>query len=353
MSKLRLRAGREAYAAIKKNGLTKDMISAVAAAAGGPKWFTTYGLVRYIIGDLLTGAEQHISFLGSSVGSWQMTAAMTSNPTEAIDRLHQAYCHTIYSDNPGPEEITTACKSFITQTIGDDLDFILQNEKRSLNVFAARGKGWLAHNSILSRGVGFGVSFTANAISRSWLDQFVERIAFGTSEKLPYLKNKDILRTVQVKLSRENLVPALQGSGCIPFAMSPIKDIPGAPAGAYWDGGLTDYHISLPYDVDGIVLHPHFLPDVTLGWFDKRMPNRRKATEEYMSKVLLVTPSDSHVNCLPRRQISDMKDFKFFGLDQEARVNYWKEISDRSMELGAELKELIESGEIMEAVEQY
>jgi hypothetical protein len=26
-----------------------------------------------------------------------------------------------------------------------------------------------------------------------------------------------------------------------------VHDIPGAPPGAYWDGGITDYHLHLDY----------------------------------------------------------------------------------------------------------
>jgi hypothetical protein len=48
-------------------------------------------------------------------------------------------------------------------------------------------------------------------------------------------------------------------------------DIPGAPPGAYWDGGITDYHLHLDYasaphdtndatDAPRLVLYPHFQP---------------------------------------------------------------------------------------------
>ena len=82
------------------------------------------------------------------------------------------------------------------------------------------------------------------------------------------------------------------------------------------------------------------------GWLDKKLPWNRKARRDVMSKVLLISPSDSFINSLPRKQISDMKDFNYFGTDQSARINYWSEVSERSRELGTEFRELLESGEI-------
>ena len=37
-----------------------------------------------------------------------------------------------------------------------------------------------------------------------------------------------------------------------------VDDIPGTPRGAYWDGGITDYHLHLDYAQmqQGLVLHP-------------------------------------------------------------------------------------------------
>ena len=75
-----------------------------------------------------------------------------------------------------------------------------------------------------------------------------------------------------------------------------VNNIPGAPPGAYWDGGITDYHLHLNYATDliaayasgdwatsqndaedrplavpgaGLVLYPHFQKSVVPGWLDK------------------------------------------------------------------------------------
>lgn len=353
MNRLTLRAGKEAYAKIKKDGLTPDMISGVVAAAGGPKWFTTYGLVRYIIGEFLKDAHHPLHFLGASVGSWQMTAAMTSNPKEAIDRLQHAYSTTIYSDKPDEKEISRACQKMIEDVILDEADYILSHPSRCLQVVTARGRGLLSHSNQVIRGLGFSAAFISNIINRRHIAKAADRIVFKTRGDLMFQPEMDILPTSEIDLTIDNLVPALRASGTIPYMMDAINYIPAAPKGYYWDGGMTDYHISLPYKGDGIVLHPHFLSKVLPGWFDKKLPWNRSADESLMSKVLLITPTEDYIQSLPRKQISDMRDFKHFGSDQDKRISYWSEISERSLELGEELSELIRSGSIASRIEPY
>lgn len=353
MNKIVLRAGASAYGRIKKEGFTPEMVSGVVAAAGGPKWFTTYGLVRYVIGDLLAGTTQPIGFLGSSVGSWQMAAALTKDPVASIDRLKTLYCETTYSDKPDEREVSEACKKMIEYAIDGQFEAIMNHPNRSLQVVTARGKGLLSNPNKIVRGAGFAFSFLTNVAGRHHLSKTAERVIFKTKGELLYDIEDDILPTTSVELNKDNLVAALRASGTIPFLMAPISDISGAPKGYYWDGGMTDYHVSLPYHHDGIIIHPHFLPYVLPGWFDKKLPKRRRANEDMMSNVLLVTPSESYVNSLPRKQISDMKDLEFFGLDQEARISYWDEIAERSLELGEELKDLITSGELANRVLPY
>ena len=353
MSLLEIRAGTEAFARIKQEGLTKDMISTVVAAAGGPKWFTTYGLTRYIIADFLKGANHPIQFLGSSVGSWQMACGLSADPGLALDRLQDAYCNKLYSDQPDSTEISEACKEIIQAMLGGEMDDILGHSSRYLHIMTSRGKGLLSSRSRATKSLGFGYGYLMNMVSRSNLNRVVERVVFSTGDNLPYDRINDVLASTQVRLTSENLLSALRASGSIPFLMNGIYNISGSNQGAYWDGGITDYHIALPHNVKGLVLHPHFLPDVTQGWFDKKLPWKRLATQEQMSKVVLITPSRKFVSSLPRQQISDLKDLRFYGLDQQGRIDYWSEISRRSRELGDELKEVIESGSISEIIKPY
>ncbi len=353
MSKIVLKAGATAFKKIQKEGLSPDHVYGVVAAAGGPKWFTTYGLVRYLISDLLGDSHQDLHFLGASVGSWQMTAALAKEPGEALDKLRHAYATAVYaSATPSRADISEVCHDIIKAAIEPEIDYILSHTTKSLEIITTRGKGWLSHDSDITKGIGFGLGFLTNAVGRKYLDKISERVVFHHGKELIYAVDQDILSTTQVKLDKTNLIPALRASGTIPYMMKPLKDLSGGPDGTYWDGGFTDYHISLPYR-QGIVLHPHFLPYVLQGWMDKKLPYQRVASPEIMDNVLLITPSQAYVDTLPRKQISDMKDFKHYGLDQEARMQYWLEISERSLELGEEFRVLCESGKIAELVSPY
>ena len=48
-------------------------------------------------------------------------------------------------------------------------------------------------------------------------------------------------------LSAVNLGPAILATGSIPFVLHPVHRVAGAPRDAYWDDGIADYHLHLPY----------------------------------------------------------------------------------------------------------
>jgi hypothetical protein len=82
--------------------------------------------------------------------------------------------------------------------------------------------------------------------------------------------------------------------------MKPVRDIAGAPPGHYWDGGIIDYNLALPYarmagnEPGAIVLYPHFSEHIVPGWLDKAMPWRRAArgpNRGWLDNVLIVAPS--------------------------------------------------------------
>ena len=60
--------------------------------------------------------------------------------------------------------------------------------------------------------------------------------------------------------------------------------------GAYWDGGITDYHLHLDYASmgEGLVLYPHFQKTVIPGWLDKA-PHRHRATA-HLDNVIVLSP---------------------------------------------------------------
>ena len=135
------------------------------------------------------------------------------------------------------------------------------------------------------------------------------------------------------------MAAALHASGAIPFVLSGERDIPGAPQGQYWDGGIIDYHFNLQdYHGEGLILYPHFSAQVIQGWFDKFLP-WRTGTLPTAQKLVLLCPSEAFVASLPQGKIPDRSDFT--RLPHDERVLYWEVCVERSKALAEEFAELI------------
>jgi hypothetical protein len=92
----------------------------------------------------------------------------------------------------------------------------------------------------------------------------------------------------------------------------------------YWDGGIIDYNLHLPYHHgEGLVLYPHFTDRIIPGWLDKPLPWRR-ARGEWLDNVVLVAPSRDYLAKLPYGKLPDRRDFKRFARDYEGRMTYWR-----------------------------
>lgn len=151
-------------------------------------------------------------------------------------------------------------------------------------------------------------------------------------------------------LDLANLRHALLASGSIPMVMEGVRDIPGAGAGTYRDGGLLDYHLDLPYRGDDLVLYPHFTDKVVPGWFDKALP-WRKGDATRLQNVLLMTPSPQYLAALPYGKLPDRNDFKRFMGDAPSRKRYWYKAIAESRRLGDELLELIATGRLQDRLQ--
>jgi len=126
--------------------------------------------------------------------------------------------------------------------------------------------------------------------------------------------------TQQVLLTESNFQAALQASCSIPFVLKAVHDIPGAPSGAYWDGGVTDYHLHLNWR--GLVLYPHFQKSVVPGWLDKHLRWRHKASS-FLDNVVVLAPRPDWVQTLPNGKLPDRTDFTRYGSNLAARVQAW------------------------------
>jgi hypothetical protein len=158
-------------------------------------------------------------------------------------------------------------------------------------------------------------------------------------------------RTRQVDLDEANFNLALQASCSIPFLLEAVHDIPGAPRGAYWDGGITDYHLHLDYlpADEGLVLYPHFQQAVVPGWLDKGLSWRHKSTD-FLSRMVLLAPDPDWVRTLPNGKLPDRKDFVQFHNDADTRIAAWERATREAQRLADELAQRLQGDDIGEVL---
>jgi hypothetical protein len=202
--------------------------------------------------------------------------------------------------------------------------------------------------------LGYAGAFLVNTVHRPALGTWLERVVFSAQQAALPFATQDY-RTHQVPLSALNFEPALQASCSIPFVLQAIHDIPGAPPGAYWDGGLTDYHLHLNYAAEssvseviapnpmdtpargqkGLVLYPHFQKAVVPGWLDKHLTWRHRSTH-FLDTMVLLAPNPEWIKTLPHGKLPDRTDFTHYGPDLAGRVKAWTTATSASRQLADE-----------------
>ncbi len=184
----------------------------------------------------------------------------------------------------------------------------------------------------------------SNLLSRRTLGWHFERYLFGCSDAMsPYRELKD-LPGRHLALTSDNIGQVLLATGSIPWVLAPVTQIDGAPAGHYYDGGITDYHFDLPLaHAPGLTLYPHFYSKILPGWFDKSLPWRR-AKRNY-DNALILAPSEDYVSQLPYGKLPDRNDFS--RLSSEERIRYWQQAVQMSQVLADDLDKVLKSGDIM------
>jgi hypothetical protein len=332
--------GREAARQIAAHGWSAQLFSLLLGASGGPKWFILGHLDRLLFGDFLQRTEAPLSVLGSSIGAWRHACLAMRDPVAAVGRLEQGYLHQAYSSRPTPGEVSAASRGILEKLFGEGGGTDLVNHTRiRTHIVTARGRGPTAAASTPALATGMGAAALGNALSRRLLKYFFQRVVFHSGgEPAPGLSLQDF-HTAFCPLSEENVGAALHASGAIPFVLTGERDIPGAPRGQYWDGGIVDYHFDLgQYRGEGLILYPHFRAGAVPGWFDKFLPWRQGAIHE-AEKLVLLCPAEAFVADLPLGKIPDRSDFKRLGYQE--RVRYWESCVMRSSALAEEFAELI------------
>ncbi|MGD8368741.1 MAG: patatin-like phospholipase family protein [Desulfobacterales bacterium] len=353
MESLRIRAGKKALALIRERGLRAEDVRAVAGAAGGPKWLVLAGMDRFVFGRFLEGLRRPVHLVGASIGAWRFSAVCRQNPVEGTDRLLEAYIHQQYQGKPSAAQISREGRRIQRHVLSDGAaEQILTHPVLRLNLLSVRCRGPAASENRIVQAAGMLAGFAANFASRRLLRLFFNRTLFHhPTDPPPFFRSSDGLGICRVPLSEKNLAAALLASGSIPILMTGQKNVHGAPAGIYRDGGVIDYHMAIPFDVaDGIVLFPHYMDRTIPGWFDKKQRGR-KPDPDFSERVVRVAPSAAFVETLPGKKIPDRDDFKiYFGKDAE-RFSAWKQVAEKSEILAEDFMEALESGRIREMVE--
>tara|TARA_R110002073_G_scaffold329152_3_gene511244 strand:+ start:69615 stop:70670 length:1056 start_codon:yes stop_codon:yes gene_type:complete len=349
MAALSLIAGPRAREHLYQHGLRQQDIDVMVGASGGPKWFSLYGLDQYLFADFFRQRQAPLHLIGSSAGAWRFACFAQRDPIAASQRFARAYRDITFPAGANVNQVTAASRSILDTAIpsASEAQEILDNPTIKLNLIVARARKVTGSRHRGLQALSLGLAAGANAVHRSTLGAFFERVLFhSASDKPPFYDIND-LPTRRVALTQDNLRDAVMASGSIPLALNGVANIHGAGPGMYYDGGVTDYHFDIPFSAKGLVLYPHFYSTITPGWFDKALKWRRGSPANF-DNVIILCPSPEWVASLPFGKIPDRKDF--VQLDDKTRIQYWAETMKRSSELADELHELVHGNELHQAL---
>jgi hypothetical protein len=315
---LDIRLGAAARRHIETQGIAPHDIACMPAAAGGPKGLALLPFDRWFARSWLPRMPR-VELIGASIGAWRMAALARPDAPDALDRLQHAYVREQnYPHRPSPAAVAAACRGLARAVITPAAGV---RPNVALSVITARARASLAAGTRTA----FARAALDNTLARPRLARHLARVVFGAGAPTALVPD-DAFGNERVPLIAENGEDALLASGSIPLVAEPVRRIAGAPPGDYWDGGLIDYHLLLPYmRLPGLTLYPHFVPWVTPGWLDKSLRWRaRPRAHPWLASVVLIAPSRAMLACLPNGKLPDRQDFYRYGLDHNARIAAWE-----------------------------
>jgi hypothetical protein len=361
MQALQIHAGPTALKHLREHGLQPEHVRMIPGAAGGPKGLALNPLDRFLFGHWLPRSDHVVHLAGASIGAWRLATACMPDPDAALAQMAHNYIHETYADAPDgaltPGHISNVFDRQLIADFGGREHHVLAHPRYRLHVFTSRGVHPLLHQerARLRTALGYLGAFTANLLSRRAMSNWLERVVFSDPRDPLPLPGQDY-RTHRVALDEVNLRPAILASCSIPFWLRAVQDIPGAPPGAYWDGGITDYHLHLEYaslptqpQQGPLVLYPHFQSTIIPGWLDKGLRRRHRATPA-LSNVVLLSPNPEWIRSLPNGKLPDRKDFKAYGADHAGRIANWTRAVRESQRLADEFEAITAKGGVVQAL---
>jgi hypothetical protein len=341
MKALRILAGPAAMRHVRERGLAPADVGVIPGAAGGPKGLILGPLDRFLFGDWLPRSSQAVHLVGASIGAWRLASACLNDPVRALQRLEHDYIHQDYrvpsgQKRPSAEQVSQEFGRSLSDFYGGQVSQVLMHPRYRLHVLTSRGQHVLAKEGPWRTPLGYAAAYLINAVHRRYLGLCLHRVVFSSrsQEALPFAC--DDFPTERVPLTEANFMAAVQASCSIPFVLQAVQDIALSPPGAHWDGGITDYHLHLDYRAQpGLVLYPHFQPQVVPGWLDKAWRRRHRATP-FLDRMVLLCPSPEWVAKLPNGKLPDRSDFVNYAHDVPERIRVWSAAAKAAHQLADE-----------------
>ena len=346
-------AGSHALKTIQQQGFSQQLFTSMLGASGGPKWFTLFGLDKYLFGEFFQERTTPLNLIGSSAGAFRFGALAQKDPVAAISRLAKIYSETVYTEKADAVEITTKAKALLDAVYGNNgIEEIINNPIFKAHFIVAKCQGLTSFDSKPLQFLGLLGSIILNRMDRNLLKYQYQRYVFHHPNSQVKLSDHCQFDTFYQPLTINNLKDALLASGSIPMVMQGVKNIPQAPNGVYRDGGIIDYHFDLNIEAqtdvhctqesniaetssdknsstnnnhaqnDDLILYPHFNAQPKAGWFDKNLA--RKVQENHYQNVVMLVPSKQFIASLPFGKIPDRKDFT--EMDATTRIKYWRTV---------------------------
>jgi hypothetical protein len=337
-------AGKTAKKIIQQQGFSSDLFSTFLGASGGPKWFSLFGLDKYLFGEFFKYRKNELNLVGSSAGAFRAACFAQNDPVMAISRLAKSYSETVYSEKVTATEISHKARDLLDQLLGKSgVSEIISNPIFKAHFIVAKANGWAGSDKKSKQLLGLTKSYLLNRIDRKLLGSQYERFVFQNPNSGLCIQDEYHFSTQHIDLTQDNLKQALLASGSIPMVMEGIRDIPGAPTGMYRDGGIIDYHfdISLPSS-EGLILYPHFNAKPKAGWFDKKL--KRSVNPDNYDKTVMLVPSPRFVNSLTYQKIPDREDFT--KLEPQQRIKYWKSVLSQTERLAEHFNHFLDHNDL-------
>jgi len=349
---LKIRAGEQALALLKEEGLRQERISVFSGPAGGPKWFVSAGFDRTVIrSKFLENTGRRVLLAGASAGAWRCLAMACKDPLDAYERLRLSYSRNIFTSQDTPKSVATALERNVRSFLQpEDSAFVVNHPHFDVAVHTVRAASLAASERKAVQGLGLLLSAILNIVSGRAMGVFFERIVFFSGPEKPLFLNGGF-QGRSVRLTDKNLFGAALATGSLPFIVSGVGSIADAPRGVYRDGGLRDYQLNECYSCEegDLTLFFHYQERIVPGWFDKKLWWRKPA-KHILANVVQIYPGPDFISLLPDKKIPDRNDFIEFVDAPAERIRRWDKVCELSEILGQEFMEYVESGRIKDRV---